>query len=529
MTVSLTRRHFLHLAVLAGLGTIVISCRNNGTAPSEYASGTPIPTSFVSELTIFAGDYTPSSARTWGAVDTTKREALTKLASDWRDLHPNFMLKFVEAPSMVSLDTLLISQTMIETGPDIIAAPVGSLDKLAALGGTLPLNDYLASPNPYAPGSLESWATGYGAVFNASGSLHGGVPLDRTATGVYANLDMLEKAGIDLTASLNPITGTPESWAALIDWCVRLNKLGVQPFSMATSVLSNWLQDLLADQFFWRFTDKVDVLNYHQTEQKGRVTPEEIVMQIACNGWQPFNEPAMRAMFEFIKEFNTYLPEGSQTGVWMSYSWDDFLNGKLALLWDNCWLVRNLVEDENLAFKWAGFWLPPITSASSTYAHQPPIIPLDFSSFSTALGVNAASRKRGNLAECIDWLQFITTQERNAQVVNEVPMFLPAVRGAALHPDMTRLLGQRANDPPDARPTWPAPMYWLGQSPFTDTFQRAMSLYLLNEKSLDEFMAEASQAALTTLPEVVGRNAMQYNAVGVWDLTQWSCEPPHKT
>ncbi|MHB1355916.1 MAG: ABC transporter substrate-binding protein [Anaerolineae bacterium] len=532
---SISRRTFIRAAALAALGALASACTTRPTAAPTINANTPAPTRFMGEITFSAGSYTPNSVRTWGAIDPVTREEFAALAVEWCNLHPNTKLTFVEAPTLIPLDTWITSQILLETGPDIIIAPLPLLNKLAALKAIVPLNDYLLQPNPHGPVSSLMWGTYFGKTYYASAGAKGalgGVPLDRTATGIYVNRNLMERAGIDLDASLDPATGAPHDWATLLDWCARLKTLGVMPFSMATGVLDGWLQGILADQFLWGLTGRFDVLNYHPAaeapNQVGQVSQEELLMQMVCKNWQPFAEPAVRGMYELIKELVPYLPVGYEANSVMSYSWDYFMSEELALLWDGCWLVRDLTQNNYRGFEWTSFWLPPVTTSSTPFAHQPPIHPRDIDSrFDSAVGINVAAITRGNLDECLDWLMYITTPTNDARIVNEVPTLLPAVRGAAIHPEIAKLNGGRLNDLTDESHTWPAPIYWLGQNynQFTDTFQRELSIYLHDEGSLDDFMAKAGLAVREQVSDVVARNSIQYNAQATWDLTQWPCEP----
>jgi raffinose/stachyose/melibiose transport system substrate-binding protein len=534
---SITRRSFIRTTALAAFGALAAACTPQPTvAPTINPNvPAPMPTNFLGEITFYAGSYTPNSARTWGAQETTTREALAALAIEWSDLHPNYKLTFVQAPTLIPLDTWITSQILLDTGPDIFTSPLPFLNKMAALKAVIPINDYLAQPNSYCPVSSWMWGDYFSKAYFASAGAHGvlgGVPLDHTATGIYVNLNLMEQAGIDVAAALDPTTGAPPDWATLLDWCARLKTLGVMPFSMATSVLDGWLQGVLADQFLWGLTERFDVLNYHPVaetpNQVGQVSQEEIMMQMVCNNWQPFAEPAVRGMYELIKGLVPYLPVGNEANSIMSYSWDYFMQGQLALLWDGCWLVRDLTQNIYKGFEWTSFWLPPVTTASSSFAHQPPIQPREIdSSFDSAVGINVAAIKRGNLEECVDWLMFITTPSNDARIVNEVPTLLPAVRGAAIQLEISKLNGGQLDTSSAASHTWPAPIYWFGlnYNQFTDTFQREMTIYLHDEGSLDDFMAKADQAARETTSAMVARNSIQYDSQGTWDLTQWPCVP----
>ena len=361
------------------------------------------------------------------------------------------------------------------------------------------------------------------------GALSGWHPADLSAQILDA---LVARSGIDPAEVEATGTGALPDWQALIEWCQKLQALDVLPFSMAYSILDGWLMGILADQFFWPYTEQLDLFNYHDPEtspdQAGTVSQEEIVYQVLVNGWRPFSEAPMRGYFELLKAFKPYLPIGAETRSIMRYSWDKFMNQQLAMLWEGCWLVRDLAADDLLPFEWGGMWLPPVTRASSPFAPDPAMLPVDVGGYSSAAGINIAAVERGHLQQCIDWLMLTTTPENNSHLVNEVPMLLPSVRGAAIPPEMGKLLGDRLDAPPGVH-AWQPPIYWLGSgghTTFYDVIQREMGLWLLGERSLEQFLATADSELALQSREVLAANAVQYHADGSWDLTRWPKQPP---
>jgi ABC-type glycerol-3-phosphate transport system substrate-binding protein len=423
---------------------------------------------------------------------------------------------------------------MAGSGPDIFRAPLGLLNTMADQGNVTPLNDYLALPNSYNTTSSIPWRDLFFDPFPANASPRGnfgGVPLDRTITGIYCNRDLLAKAGIDVEEDMQPEWGAPRSWQVLLDWCAQLLAIDVIPFSLAGSIMDNWLQGVLSDQLMWSLTERFDVLNYHSEiplpYQRGRVSQEELLMQFTCNNWQPFSEPTVHTLYEIIKGLTPFLPVGYQNASIMSSAWEYFLQGRLALLWDGCWRMREIISDDQRGFAWDSFWLPPVTSETTQLAQQPPIQPVDIGGFDSCFGINRASLKRANLEDCVDWLMFITMPANAESIVNEVPTLLPAIKGAATQSDLAKLFGGSVRGEITSTHSWLAPVFWFGldTGKYTDTFQREMMLYLLEDLSLDDFMLHADEAARGSASDIIVRNAQQYSSSGLWDLTRWPCQP----
>lgn len=533
---TISRRDLLRTAVLAAVGGLLAACGPKPTAVSTVdPNRTPgVPGQFTGEITFYAQNYIPNSARQGGGLGMPPRDALARLAAAWMAVHPGIKLSFFQAPLSVSFETWINSQILAGGGPDIFRAPLALLNAMADQDNVVPLNDYLALPNAHTPDDRAPWRESFRDPFPASASPHGkfgGVPLDRTATGIYCNRDLLTQAGINFEQELAPELGAPRGWQVLLDWCARLKAIDVIPFSLAGSVLDNWLQGVLVDQMLWNLTERFDVLNYRpempQQYQQGRVSQEELMMQFACYDWLPFNEPAVRTLYELIKGLTPYLPVGYQNASIMSSAWEYFLQGRLALLWDGCWRMREIIADDRRGFAWDSFWLPAVTPETTPYAKQPPIQPVDIGGFDSCFGINRESLKRANLDDCVDWLMFITAPANVEAIVNEVPTLLPAIRGAATQPDLAKLFGGAARGDITSAHTWLAPAYWFGldTGKYTDTFQREMMLYLLDELSLDDFMLHADEAARGSVSDIIVRNAQQYSAGGLWDLTRWPFQP----
>jgi hypothetical protein len=74
---------------------------------------------------------------------------------------------------------------------------------------------------------------------------------------------------------------------------------------------------------------------------------------------------------------------------------------------------------------------------------------------------------------------------------------------------------------------WQSPSFWYGldSGMYTGTFQREMMLYLLEDLSLDDFILPADEAAREAVSDIILRNAKQYSARGLWDLTHWPIQP----
>ncbi|NLV73381.1 MAG: extracellular solute-binding protein [Chloroflexi bacterium] len=523
---AITRRKFMQLAAGAAASLLLGSC-NRPLFSDSPAIITPRAAEFTGEFSFYAAQYIPTSARGMGEP---VREAMKTLADKWVDLHPEVEFSFILEPPRMTFETWISTQILMGTGPDTFLTSLPFLNSLAANRGSVVLNDYLDSPNPYHK-EAERWGASFSdSYFKQTGS-HGvlcGVPIDRNATGLYANIDLFAEAGIDLDGSLDAKANAPADWQTLLDWITSLRSVSSVPFSMAASVLDRWLPGILVDQLLAGLTSRFDVLNYHDAGdvplQEEMISVEEIVMQITCQGWEPFSEPAVKALYDVITAFFDYLPPGAASSL-AGTSPQEFIEGKTAMVWDSNALALGL-EGAKVPFEWTSLWFPPVTRATSSFAPDPPIAPRDIGGIVNAAGINHISVERGLTQTSLDWLMFITAPENNAAYVNEVPALLPAVRGAELLPSFGKLWNGRLRGMEDPLHTWQVPYMWLGDvSEYASEVQRYLAEYYAGFGGYD-ILASKSDALITRLGhEVVKTRAHQYSEGGDWDLTHWPCDP----
>ncbi len=544
-TKKLRRRDFLRLSALGALTTMAAACQPvaqpaaPGEAPSEApeveppAGEAPEALAWTGEIEMYAQTYTPSSVLVNPDPDSPKREAMEVLANEWMDLHPGITLEYINAPAgdyVNWIETQLIGGT----GPDIFWIWLGTLNDWADKGKTVPVNDYLALPNKYTPDDQTPWMDTFKSPFQVSFSPKGqwgGVPMDLVSTGVYCNLDILEEAGIDLGAELVTELGSPDSWATFIDWQARIKDAGYFAFGPGAGIIDQWwTTGVLSDQLLWHLIDRYDNLNYHDRPlefQEDMVSQEELIQAILCEGWDPFEDPAVRDMYRIIKEWSAYFPDGFANPDFGN-PYDLFSQGQLAMFWDGSWRVGNILQDTLRDFEFSSFWLPPVTKETSEFVQDPPYLPIGVGGYgSLAYGINHKCIGKGNVDACIDYLMWLTTPEHDEYVVNEVPSFIPANKKAKSLPEVEALFVGETRLVAGAGHPVTGPYSWFGwqEDKWGDIIRRETTLYLLGESDLDTLMANLDEASTPLIPDLVRAAAVQYSDTGSWDLTQWSCEP----
>ena len=548
----LKRRDFLRFSGVAALATIAAACQpaqppaptappeaeDEGPPEAEIEPTEPVeepaeeakPVGFQGVIEHYAQAYTPLSADTNPDPNAPKRRALDDLAEEWNDLHPGATIKFIGAPTGDYVDWLQ-TQLIGGTGPDVFWLWLSSLHDFVDEGKCVSLNDYLEMPNKYIPDDPAPWKEHFLDPFIESFSSkgnYGGVPMDLVSTGIYANLDLFEQAGIDLEAGIDPELGSPPDWVTFMEWHQKLQDAGIVPFSPSDTG-HDWIWRILGNELCWNWLEFMDTLNYHDTvpmwKQEGYVSIEETAHQYWCHDWLLFEQPETQDMYRIQKEWAQYFPTD-----WTlrdgAAAFQSFATGKVAMLWEGTWQYGPLLDDDRREFEFSSFWLPPVTQETSEFVKDPPLLPVGVGGYgSIAYGLNRMCLQRGNVDECVDWLMYITTPENDELVVNEVPSFIPSVKKARALPEIANLFVGEARLPGGGLPIPPITWLFGMGGKYRDLLYRENDLYFMGEQTLEQTMANLTAITHDAAPEDIREDAIQYNEDGNWDLTQWDCQP----
>jgi raffinose/stachyose/melibiose transport system substrate-binding protein len=128
-----------------------------------------------------------------------------------------------------------------------------------------------------------------------------------------------------------------------------------------------------------------------------------------------FNDPAMAASFQQIKDLTPYLPNGF-TATSYSDSTQLFAQGKAAMLFDGSWQI-SAIEKEAPSFKWSVFAVPPPAGKDEYVSFH----------VDAAIGMNPASKNQDAAKTFLQWLE---TTDFNDAFANNVPGFFPMSKAA---------------------------------------------------------------------------------------------------
>jgi ABC-type glycerol-3-phosphate transport system substrate-binding protein len=564
---KMKRRDFLKISALASVAVVAAACAPTATptaaptaasnataaattAPKATAAATTATTAvpkatevpkataapkvaFQGKITFYASGFMPTSETQNPDPKAPKREAMKTLSTDWLALHPGVTMEFVPAPTG-DYFSWLTTQLIGGTGPDIYWIWLSSANQNADQGKAVPLDDYLELPNKYSPSDNTAWKNTFKDPFLTfyKNNHYGGIPIDLVATGIYANVDMLKQVGIDVKAEIVPELSSPKDWATMMSWCQKLIDGGFLAMSAGAGVINQWwITGVLSDQFLYTWIDKYDLLNYHTDTpvvyQKGILSQEEVVHAVFCKGLDVYNSPEVRDMFRVIADWCKYMPPGFANADFGTPV-ELFLTGKLGMVWDGSWSVGTILQDNRRQFEFTSFWLPPVTKATSEFVSDPPHLPIGVGGYgSTTYCLNPTTIKKGDVDDCVDWLMYITTPKNDEIIVNEVPSTIPSNKQAKALPEVENLFVGETRFAVGGQHPISGPYSWFGwqEDKWGDLLRREETLYFLGESTQDVFFANLKATGDTLAKEVIRQSSVQYTKAGLWDLTQWSCQP----
>src|SRR5262245_10980719 len=248
------------------------------------------------------------------------------------------------------------------------------------------------------------------------------------------------------------------------------------------------------------------------------VDAEEAVRAISKGLVVPSKEPGFRETWRLVKEWSQYFMTG--------WSADDkgrpdlrFAEGKVAMIWAGTWDFARIQNDPNRKFDDGFFYIPPITSETSSMVKDPPLQPVGLGGLGPGWIINQASQKRGNVEAIIDWIQYCMTPANNELFVNEQPQFVPAVKGTKARPELQPFLDSLKRQGPNGG-FQIAPTSFFGE--LWSDVERNNTLFLLGQMSEDDLFKRLDEIALKNADVQVKKFDKAKNPqTGAWDLTKW--------
>lgn len=288
----------------------------------------------------------------WRTDDVAK---VGNIIAAFNKAYPNIKVKF-DPTNPPDYNATLRLQLENGNGPDLFyARSYATGEELFKAGFELDLTSFPAIKNNFAPTAVAAWTSSDGKVFAQ--------PLGAVSHGIYYNKDIFAKHGISI----------PKTWEDLIAAAAKLKKAGITPFANG-----------VADQWDINEVVMMSILPSAVGGSEGRLAYEA--------GKRPFNDAAIVAAFQQIKDLAPYLPKGFE-----ALTYNDaqalFALGKAAMYFDGSWTVPQFM-DQIKGIKWSIFSTPPAKGKAAFVEFHP----------DSAIAINPASKNIEAAKTFLTWL-----------------------------------------------------------------------------------------------------------------------------
>jgi ABC-type glycerol-3-phosphate transport system substrate-binding protein len=408
------KRKAIYLACLAALITLSIS--SIGTSHTSAAVANHAGRALKGTISIF--DWGTFGSGTAGSV---KGKAAVQA---YERMHPGVTIKVVGLPpgnpTVYQESTLAAGTAQDISVPSYTQQVFNDLPK----NYWLDLTPYLMQPDPYVKGN-KRWIDIFDPAINGQNAFAGKyyvVSYSAQDATFFYNKDIFAKAGI---------TGTPTTWAQLLDDSAKIKKAGyipdlyflgdTYPIGENGSIVSEIENQVMSKTFA-----KMD-LNHD-----GVVDIKELVAGIKNGTYSPKNADYQEA-WKLYKQWSQYWEPNAagQKGPYTTSAdaaLPAFYQGKVGMIYNGQWL-NGQPAMAKVKFKWGFFKFPQITPASSSFATPGAKGVGIWGAWNAiALGIPVATQKRGNLALALDFMRFATAPQNNIPIALDIGNF-PVVKG----------------------------------------------------------------------------------------------------
>ena len=471
---QMSRRNFLKVTGVSAAGLALAAC-----APAPAASTGDGAMEAARVVHHYAQGLTPRERLETDRWDPAK--ALWDIEADYKDLHPEVDLEFVESVSG-GYDEWMVTQLTAGTAPEILWYQRGWIARDYEKGWFNNLDPYLSQPSPYVEG-YDSWQDTFQGPVIASGTAPDGhiylLTGDIVGTGFFYNQTRFDEVGITV----------PDIWSEYDAAQQALREAGTIPFSVSyhleggTPLYGSWttrvFQDVLYDHKMTQISGGAEVA---RTWKPGENLQPPAMVRAIRDGNYAATDPEWLEMLRLMKEWSVHYPEG----FWALPSADVFrlwAEGDAAVAWLGSWMNKPVRNDPLIEFEWGIFpHMPTVTQESSPYGG------LGFPAMAGVGGVfqyitTTVAEERGVLDDTIDWLRFLSSPPQLIRALNDHGGFAPGVKdttGAdptlAVYTDMLVNFGAERIEPFDSMLT----------REFVDAMWRNLQQFMAGELSAEE-------------------------------------------
>lgn len=372
-------------------------------------------------IRIWAAHYTPTDSMEASPENPYPREALRVIADEWTE-KSGVKVEIVEMGAGAGTDerTWALTQLNSDNPPEIMNTQSFFASQDKENDWWLPLDEYLADPNPYIDGDgSEVWSDAFyqlplGTKRDSDGQLYV-IPFDLVTTMFFYNKTAFDEAGVE------PPTTYSEFLDALEALSENTEYTPVSPFSFSKLQLG---EQIVAP---WKET-------IEPTGIGGSYTMKDITEAI-LDGRFDADSKEFRDWLRLLKEA---LPYWSSDWAVEGTDWGQrFTEGKLAVLEDGTWRFGMLDANESLGFEWGTFFMPSVsagTGRGEAPSAEGTLSPSIGGASGVQLGVTYSATKNDVVDEAIDFLKYLSAPAQMERLVGELGQYLPTAKDAAVNP-----------------------------------------------------------------------------------------------
>ena len=290
-----------------------------------------------------------------GSPQIEAQHRMRHVLAAFRAKYPTIKTSFIP---IRTYDSILNSQIKKGVAPDIFyLRPFSSSRQLFDRGYIKSLEDLVGLKDNFTPEVLEPWTSADGKVY--------GVPVMATSYGIYCNIDLFKKLGLEV----------PTTWEQLLATAETLQNYGYIPFANG-----------LADE---KLTAELMFMNVAPNFIGGREGRLKYLKGDRC-----FNDPRVRAAFQAMADLKPFLSEEAEQ---LSYydSKQLFIKGEAAMFMGGSWDIPFFeAQAQAPEFEWSVFAVPAPEGMQSHVTFHPEF----------AFGLNQASVHKREAKLLLAWL-----------------------------------------------------------------------------------------------------------------------------
>lgn len=508
----ISRRDLLKGAAAGALGLAATGLAMPGSAlahakPVKNFRGTisMIPWAFYPNV------KSPNLANRPTSANPFPSDTIVVLAREWQRLHPDVKFNWIQTSQANSAYlTYMTTQITGGTEPDIFFWWPAS-DEFVPDHAQINLEPYLKKPNHYVPGNKQWWDVFTKGVrsprwWNSPYGGLWGVPVDWFDTALMVNADALDKVGVDPHHPWN-------TWADMMDVCVRLQKKGYRtPFS-GDALWSWWPRGIIGDMI-------MPLSVFHEADFQHRgvglgLDEEETVLAY-YRGIYHTHAPWFVEYLKIMKDWSRFFPAGWFNQSFASTNPDYFIKQEEVIDWTSAWSYTSVQRNPLRKFAFVMSYFPPITKATTPLA-QPGAQARSVGGPGDCFAVSVNARKSGALEDVIDFLMFLTTPKNDGYLVGGQPYevdLIPAVAGAPTRPAIAPMMKIV-----DRGPVLQA-IPWGASTESGNNMDQIFDEYILGTATLNETLTKMQAQFKAGAEHEIQKN--QHGQSGVkWNLKQW--------